>query len=85
LFARTANEYKFCFKLGKKDTETNHTLLNVYSNKDISTKCLFERITCIRLKAGYYDVINNPRSGKPSTRNPERVENGRDVEDRDLK
>ena len=50
--------------------------------KVLYSKCIFERITGLRV--GRYDHKDDPRSGMSSARKPERVENGREMEDRDL-
>ncbi|GBN64197.1 hypothetical protein AVEN_11778-1 [Araneus ventricosus] len=53
---------KFCFKLGKKATETHEMLVKVDA---VSKKCVFEWFKCFR--DGKEDVKDEPRSGRPPT------------------
>jgi hypothetical protein len=57
-------------------------LENACSSKVLYSKCIFEWIT--GLKVGCSDHKVYPRSERSSARKTERVENGREMKDRDL-
>ena len=76
---------KFCYKLGKTDTEKHEMLVQVYGRETVSRKCVLEWLKSFR--EGKDTTENEPRSGGSSaSRTPEMIEKVRQMlaQDRQL-
>ncbi|GFV72222.1 hypothetical protein TNCV_3354471 [Trichonephila clavipes] len=56
---------KFCFKLGKRGTQTYEMRKTAFGNEAVSRARVFEWLR--RLKEGTQSVNSDPRSRRPST------------------